>query len=77
MRTTVTFDADTAAAIERRRLDSGKGVSTVVNALIREGLAAPRSPSQRFEQASADLGLRLDVRNVWEALDRVDEPGLA
>jgi hypothetical protein len=50
------------------------GLSQAVNALIRTGLAA-RPRRQRFRQPTADLGLRLDVTNVAEALELIDGPG--
>ena len=68
MRTTVEFDADTARAIEALRRERGTGVSETVNELIRRGMhvrtrPAPDAPIQR------DLGLRIDVSNVADALD--------
>jgi len=73
MRTTVTLDRDVAAAVQRLRRQRGIGVSEAVNALIRAGLQA-RTPAPRFEQRTRDLGLRVDVRNVGEALELIEGP---
>ena len=73
MRTTITLDADVAAAIERLRRRQGIGLSEAVNELIRSGLRA-RAPRSRFQQRSHDLGLRVDVRNVAEALEGLEGP---
>ena len=72
MRTTVTFDEDVAAAVDRHRRERSVGVSEAVNDLVRAGLAAKR-PRQRFEQRSERLGLRIDVTNVAEALEVLDQ----
>jgi hypothetical protein len=76
MRTTVTFDADTAAAVERLRRERGIGLSEAVNELIRRGLAAEAStrPPRRFRQRSVPLGLRIDVANVAEAIETLEGP---
>ncbi|HXF72178.1 MAG TPA: ribbon-helix-helix protein, CopG family [Actinomycetota bacterium] len=74
MRTTVTFDDDVAAAIERLRREGGRGLSEVVNELIRRGLAAEAEPPRRFRQRTAPLGLRIDVTDVAEALDLLEGP---
>ncbi|HEX5466215.1 MAG TPA: hypothetical protein VFW92_06025 [Candidatus Limnocylindrales bacterium] len=72
MRTTIDLDEDVAAAVAQMRR-SGLGVSEAVNRLARAGLAAkPRQ--RRFHQQSAPLGLRIDVRNIAEALEFLDEP---
>ena len=73
MRTTITLDSDVAAAIERLRRRQGIGLSEAVNELIRWGLRARTAPS-RFEQRTHDLGLRVDVRNVAEALELIEGP---
>jgi Arc/MetJ family transcription regulator len=73
MRTTVTLDDDVAAAVERVRRQRGIGVSAAVNELVRAGLGADRS-RRAFRQRSHDLGLRVDVSNVAEALDLLSEP---
>lgn len=73
MRTTVSLDDDVAAAIDEMRRDRRIGVSAAVNELIRAGLRAPRQ-QRRFRQRTAELGLRIDVSNVAEALDVLDGP---
>jgi len=73
MRTTVQFDDDTAAAIERLRRESGLGVSEAVNLLIRRGLL-PRTTSQPFVQETHPLGLKIDVSNVADALEVLEGP---
>ena len=73
MRTTITFDDDVAAELDRIRRERGGGVSEVVNDLIRRGLA-PGPERTTFEQETAALGLVVDVRNVAEALDLLDDP---
>lgn len=71
MRTTVEFDVDTTAAIEKIRRTQGLGVSEAVNALIRRGLL-PTDDRSPFVQQTHDLGLSIDVSNVGEALDMLE-----
>lgn len=73
MRTTVEFDADTAAAIERLRREEGIGLSEAVNRLVRRGLAA-REVTPAFRQRTRPLGIKIDVSNVGEALDVLEGP---
>lgn len=73
MRTTVEFDADTAKAVERLRAEHGRGVSEAVNELIRRGMRAEPSPVP-FVPQSFNLGLKIDVSNVAEALDILEGP---
>ena len=72
MRTTVTLDADVAAAVEGLRRSEGVGVSDAINRLVREGLAKPAAPSY-YEHNSYALGQRIDVTNVGEVLSLLDE----
>lgn len=73
MRTTVLLDDDTAAAIQRLRRDEGKGVSEAINELIRRGLK--ESPSrERFVQRTFELGLRINVSNVADAIETLEGP---
>jgi Arc/MetJ family transcription regulator len=73
MRTTISLDDDVAAAVERLRRDRQIGLSEAVNELVRAGLVAPRKRPV-FRQRSAELGLRIDVSNVAEALDLLEGP---
>lgn len=75
MRTTITFDADTAAAVERLRRERGTGISAVVNELIRQGLNRPRMKAAFVQRTSAG-GALVDVTNIGEVLDLLDDiPG--
>jgi Arc/MetJ family transcription regulator len=73
MRTTITFDDDVAAAITRERRKGGDGVSAAVNRLIRRALGN-REPAPPFVQRTENLGLRIDVANVAEALEQLEGP---
>lgn len=73
MRTTLSLDDDVAAAVQQIRDERHIGLSDAVNQLIRAGLAAPPR-HVKFRQRTANLGLRVDVSNVAEALDRLDGP---
>jgi ribbon-helix-helix CopG family protein len=73
MRTTITLDRDDLQAVQRLRRQRGLGLSEVVNELIRSGLRA-RLPRPAFRQRVRSLGLKIDVRNVAEALDLLDGP---
>ncbi|MDY7105275.1 MAG: ribbon-helix-helix protein, CopG family [Actinomycetota bacterium] len=74
MRTTVTFDDDTAAAIEKLRRERGVGVSTVVNDLVREALLGS-GPRPTFVQRTSAGHARIDVNDVAAALDALEGPG--
>lgn len=74
MRTTVTFDDDVAAAIDRLRRERSVGLSELVNELLRRGLAAQEEAGRPFRQRTAPLGLRVDVTDVAEALDLLEGP---
>jgi metal-responsive CopG/Arc/MetJ family transcriptional regulator len=73
MRTTVTFDDDVAAALDRLRRDRSIGLSEAVNELIRAGLRVRRS-KRGFRQRSTDIGLRIDVTDVADALELLEGP---
>ena len=73
MCTTITFDLDVVAAIEQLRKTSNLGVSETVNQLIRQGLKT-QVERQSFVQRTQPLGLRIDVRNVAEALEFLEGP---
>ncbi len=74
MRTTVSLDDDVAAAVEEIRRARHVGMSEAVNELVRAGMAAPRR-RRAFRQRSSELGIRIDVSNVADALDVLDGPG--
>ncbi len=73
MRTTIKFDPDTSAAIDRVRRESGMGLSATVNHLVRQGLLN-RPPAAQFKQKTYLLGLKIDVSNVAEAIDLIEGP---
>ena len=73
MRTTVEFDDDTAKAIARLRSETGMGVSQAVNHMVRRGLLSPPEPPP-FVQQTRQLGLRIDVSNVADALEVLEGP---
>lgn len=68
MRTTITFDDDTAAVVEQFRRERGVGVSAAVNELLRRG-AAHREPRPRFVQETSPGGALIDVTCISEALE--------
>ncbi|MEX0984778.1 MAG: CopG family transcriptional regulator [Actinomycetota bacterium] len=74
MRTTVTFEDDVAAALERLRRARHAGISQVVNDLVRAGLTAERQTRQPFTQSTSEIGLRIDVTDVAEALEFLEGP---
>ena len=76
MRTTVTLDDDVAAAVQRLREERHIGPSAALNELVRAGLRTPRSRPE-FRQQVYDLGLRIDVSNVAEALELLDDEGIS
>lgn len=73
MRTTINLDDDVAAAVERLRRDRSIGLSEAINELIRAGLTVKR-PHKPFRQQSADIGFKVDVTNVAEALELLEGP---
>jgi Ribbon-helix-helix protein, copG family len=72
MRTTVTLDDDVAAAVRQLREERNIGPSEALNELARAGLRR-RQQRQVFRQDSFDLGLRIDVSNVAEALELLED----
>jgi hypothetical protein len=67
------LDDDVAAAVQLLRDERRIGLSEAVNELIRVGLAAParRGP---FQQRTVNLGLRVEVSSVADALDHLEGP---
>jgi hypothetical protein len=74
MRTTIRLDDDVAAAAQRLSHDEHIGLGEAVNRLARAGSLHGRSIQRPFRQRTADLGLRVDVSNVAEALELLDGP---
>jgi hypothetical protein len=72
MRTTVTLDDDVAAAVRQLREERHIGPCEAINELARAGLRR-RQERQVFKQNSFDLGLRIDVSNVAEALELLED----
>jgi hypothetical protein len=73
MRTTLTLADDVAAAVDQLRRERGVGVSEAVNELVRRGLVSGRAPGP-FEQKTHRMRARVDVTNVWEAIETVEGP---
>ncbi|MFV0375189.1 CopG family transcriptional regulator, partial [Microbacterium sp.] len=73
MRTTIELDNDTAKAVEQLRREFHVGASDAVNTLIRRGLLAAQ-PSTAFTPITRDLGLRIDVSNIADALEILEGP---
>jgi hypothetical protein len=80
MRTTLTIDADVAAAIERRRRELDHTLKQEVNELLRAGLMRAeeeRSKNERppFRVRSLDVGeLLVPIDDVSAALDIAEGP---
>ena len=74
MRTTITFDDDVSAAVARLRREGARGISEVVNDLIRAGLRHRERERVPFVQETDDLGIQIDVTNVADAMDLLDGP---
>ena len=68
MRTTVRLDPEVAAAAERLRRERHIGLGEAVNELARAGLSRGSQPSH-FKQRTADVGLKIDVTDVADALE--------
>jgi Arc/MetJ family transcription regulator len=73
MRTTIRLEDDVAAAVERIRRERSIGLSEAVNELVRAGLRSRPEESRPFRQRTRAMGLRLDVTNVAEALERLED----
>lgn len=73
MRTTVTLDADVAAAVERLRRERGLGVSGAINELARRGLAIP-AQREPFVQSTSRGDALIDVTDVSDVLETLDGP---
>ncbi|PVZ11048.1 CopG family transcriptional regulator [Actinomycetospora cinnamomea] len=73
MRTTVTFDDDTFAAVERLRRERRLGLSAAVDELLRRGLRSSDAPPA-FVQRTSPGHARVDVRDVAEVLELLEGP---
>lgn len=73
MRTTVNLDDDVAAAIAELRARRGLGLSEAVNELVRAGLTIP-TQRKPFVQKTANVGVRINVDNIAEALEILEGP---
>lgn len=73
MRTTVDLADDVAAAVDKARRERGLGLSEAVNDLVRAGLLPRERP--RFRQRRNDMGMRIDVSNVGEAIELLESAG--
>jgi hypothetical protein len=71
MRTTITLADDVAAGIEKLRRERDLGLSEAVNDLIRAGLA-DRGDKPLVDFPTFDMGIRIDVSNVWEAIEEIE-----
>jgi hypothetical protein len=72
MRTTVTLADDVAAELERLRRERSIGVSEALNELARAGMTRKQKPRKPFVQRTQNLGLKIDVTNVAEALEQIE-----
>ena len=71
MRTTVRLDPEVAAAAERLRRERHIGLGEAINELARAGLDREQKTT-RFRQRTANVGLKIDVTNVADALEQLD-----
>jgi len=72
MRTTIRLDDDVAAAAQRLSREAHIGLGEAVNRLARAGLRGGASRRRTFRQRTAEVGLRVDVSNVADALELLD-----
>jgi hypothetical protein len=69
------LDPDVSAAIDQRRRERGIGLSEALNELVRAGVRKQDDRARTpFTQATFDMGARIDLTNVAEALDLLDGP---
>ena len=79
MRTTLTLDDDVAAKLKAEARRSGRSFRTIVNDMLRRGLATrPTAPTRKpFRVAARDLGkLRpgLSLDSIGDLLEQVEGP---
>lgn len=65
------LDPEVAAAAERLRRERHIGLGEAVNELARAGLERGQRTT-RFRQRTANVGLKIDVTNVADALEQLD-----
>lgn len=73
MRTTITFEPDTAAVVEQVRRERSVGISAAVNELIRRAVAAPGPSRRTFTQKTSAGHARMDLTDISAVLDLLDE----
>lgn len=71
MRTTITLADDVAAGIEKVRQERDLGLSEAINDLVRAGLA-DRGDRPFVDFPVHDIGMRIDVSNVGEAIEAIE-----
>lgn len=75
MRTTVTLDAEVAAAVEQLRRKEHIGVSEAINTLARRGLLVEERQSRKpFRTPTYPLGIKIDISCVADALEQIEGP---
>lgn len=70
MRTTIRLDPEVAAAAERLCQERGIGLGEAINELARGGLARTQQTT-RFRQRTASVGLKVDVTDIADILERL------
>lgn len=65
------LDPEVAAAAERLQRERHIGLGEAVNELARAGLERGQRTT-RFRQRTANVGLKIDVTNVADALEQLD-----
>lgn len=72
MRTTITLADDVALAVDELRRGAGRGISEIVNDLLRRGLAHEQ-PRESFRQRTSDMGSpQLALDDLSGLLDTLD-----
>ncbi len=72
----MTLSDDVAAAVEHLMRSEHIGRSEALNRIARAGLTGHRPPSSRGATANVptfDLGVRVDVTNVAEAIELIEQ----
>jgi len=73
MRTTIDLQPDVEKAIDQVRKSTGKGLSEIVNELVRAGLIHQSQKHTPFALKPYPMGLRIDVSNVADALELLED----